>query len=161
MRLLLALLLLTPSITQAQNTTMVFLSQDRPPQIDTLIATVAAIDSTQQKYFAKHGNFAWHPDSLATVGLKLLWNRMENKVMVLPWRVSMIELSRKDSTSKPQTWRVRLVFRNIMCWYQEKNFGPLPRHVDIKSVPGILGFPGLACGLDPRKPAAVTKILNE
>ncbi len=154
MRLLLALLLLTPSITQAQNTTMVFLSQDRPPQIDTLIATVAAIDSTQQEYFAEHGNFAWHPDSLAMFGLKLLWNRIENKVRVLPWRVEMIELSRKDTTSKPQTWRVVVVFQDIMCWYPEVLFGPLPPHIDV-DVPELSG---LACGPILRKPTAATKI---
>lgn len=147
MRLLLALLLLTPSIIQAQDTTdEIILSQNPRSHIDTLIYTAAAVDSAQQRYFADHGNFAWHPDSLALVDLKLLWNRMDNKVMILPWRVGMIELSRKDSTAKPQTWRVVLVFRNIMCWYPEKNFGPLPPHLDLD----IPDLPGLACGPDPR-----------
>lgn len=158
--LLLATLLLAPSITQAQNpvtfefvesqaqdTTMVFLSQYRPTQIDTLIATVAAVDSAQQRYFAANGNFAWHPDSLATVGLKLLWNRSENTVIVLPWHVRIIELSRKDTTSrggpwyapqaKSQIWRVIVVFQNIMCWYPEVSFGHLPPHIDVSELPGL------------------------
>lgn len=148
MKFLLILLLLVP-------TTIVAQFQGRPPQVDTLITVVAAVDSAQQRYFAEHGNFAAHPDSLATVGLKLLWNRPENKVLILPWRVEMTAIGRRDTPPKPQSWKVVLVFQSIMCWYPEKEFGPLPRHVDIK------GVPGLACGLDPRKPAAVTKISSE
>lgn len=144
--LLLALLSLTPSITQAQEHQRILqdVTQEHPAQIDTLIATVAAVDSAQQRYHAEHGTYAWHPDSLATVGLKLLWTRSENKVIVLPWRVEMTALGRKDTPPKPQAWKVVLVFQSIMCWYPEEEFGPLPRHVDIK------GVPGLACGFDPR-----------
>ena len=156
MRLLLILLLLVPSLAQAQNPVGVdfVLSQGRHPNIDTLIYTVAIIDSAQQEYFAEHGNFAWHPDSLAMFGVKLLCNRIENKVRVLPWRVEMIELSRKDTTSKPQTWRVVVVFQDIMCWYPEVLFGPLPPHIDV-DVPELSG---LACGPILRKPTAATKI---
>jgi len=143
--LLLAALLLIPVSVQSQEHVRND-DQQHPPQVDTLIRVVAAIDSAQQRYFAEHGTYAWHPDSLASVGLTIVWSE-PNKVIILPWQVEMIELGRRNIPPDPQTWRVVVLFQRIMCWYPEPDFSyPLPAHVDIV-VPELFG---LACGLDPR-----------
>ncbi|KKL88573.1 hypothetical protein LCGC14_1923350 [marine sediment metagenome] len=144
--LLLVLLLLTPTIAQSQDTSFTEILpvdeiQYRPAQVDAIISAVIAIEGAQRGHIIENGIYAWHPDSLVPLGLRISWrfvgkDSVRFRPTVLPWNVDIVQLARKNSelllpsnTLLPPSWRVILVIKKVKCWYPESTFDRLPPNI--------------------------------